>query len=199
MYSFPIKDKNKDAYLLFLTSPFIITIFTVIKLVNMKKLVLFSVIAAGLTLASFCSYSQVGIGTTAPDASSLLDMSSTTSGILVPRMTQAQRNAIAGPASGLLIYQIDATPGLFYNSGTPSSPNWTLAGTTTGQWLTNGTSIYYNNGNVGIGLSNPGLKLEVSESDASIHGLRIGRGGGSVSTNTAVGYLVLAKKFFGIL
>jgi hypothetical protein len=51
------------------------------------------------------TYSQVGIGTETPNASSLLDLSSTSKGLLVPRMTQAQRNAISNPPVGLLVYQ----------------------------------------------------------------------------------------------
>jgi hypothetical protein len=103
----------------------------------------------------FYATAQVGIGTTNPSASSMLDVTSTTKGLLVPRMTTAQRNAIPSPATGLLIYQTDGSPGLFYNSGTPASPVWILAGSSTGQWLANGTSIYYNNGHVGIGTSAP--------------------------------------------
>lgn len=56
--------------------------------------------------------SQVGIGTTTPDASALLDMNSTTRGMLAPRMTATQRNAIASPADGLMVY--DTTAKLFY-------------------------------------------------------------------------------------
>ncbi len=47
---------------------------------------------------------QVGIGTTTPHASAELDVTSTTKGFLPPRMTQAQRNAIASPAAGLIIW-----------------------------------------------------------------------------------------------
>ncbi|MFM9827033.1 ice-binding family protein [Flavobacterium sp.] len=47
---------------------------------------------------------QVGIGTTNPDASSILDMTSTTQGLLIPRMTSSERNLILSPATGLLIY-----------------------------------------------------------------------------------------------
>jgi hypothetical protein len=57
---------------------------------------------------------NVGIGTTTPHASSLLDITSTTRGVLVPRMTAAQRNAIAFPAQGLLIFQTDGTKGFYY-------------------------------------------------------------------------------------
>jgi hypothetical protein len=47
---------------------------------------------------------NVGIGTNTPDASSILEMLSTNKGVLVPRMTTAQRTAIATPANGLLVY-----------------------------------------------------------------------------------------------
>ncbi|MGD1843949.1 MAG: hypothetical protein ACFB10_00975 [Salibacteraceae bacterium] len=60
----------------------------------------------------------------APDSSAMLDVSSTTSGVLIPRMTTAQRNAIAGPATGLLVYQTDNTAGFYMNNGTPSTPDW---------------------------------------------------------------------------
>lgn len=59
-----------------------------------------------------------GIGTTSPNASSLLEISSTSKGILIPRMTLAQRNAIASPATGLLIYQTNNTAGFYYYTGT---------------------------------------------------------------------------------
>ena len=47
---------------------------------------------------------SVGIGTTSPNASALLDVSSTTKGILFPRMTTTQKNAISSPAAGLVVY-----------------------------------------------------------------------------------------------
>jgi uncharacterized protein (TIGR02145 family) len=47
---------------------------------------------------------QVGIGTTTPNASAVLDVTSTTQGLLPPRMTQAQRNAIVSPAAGLMVW-----------------------------------------------------------------------------------------------
>jgi Protein of unknown function (DUF1566) len=55
---------------------------------------------------------------TAADASAILDVSSTTQGMLVPRMTQVQRTAISTPATGLLIYQTDGLKGLYYYDGT---------------------------------------------------------------------------------
>lgn len=64
----------------------------------------------------------VGIGVNTPDASALLDVSSTTKGFLPPRMTAAQRSAISSPANGLLIFQTDYPSGLYYfNAGVWSS------------------------------------------------------------------------------
>ncbi|WP_289044028.1 hypothetical protein [uncultured Olleya sp.] len=56
---------------------------------------------------------QVGIGTLTPDASSMLDLSSTDKGLLSPRMTTTQRLAITTPAQGLLVY--DTTENSFYH------------------------------------------------------------------------------------
>ncbi len=59
-----------------------------------------------------------------PDASAVLDVASTTSGILIPRMTMTERDAIVLPATSLMIYQTDNTPDFYYNSGTTGSPIW---------------------------------------------------------------------------
>jgi len=61
-----------------------------------------------LFLLSGHIYAQsVGIGTTTPDTSAILDLSSTNKGFLLPRMTTAQRNAIPTPTQGLKIFNID--------------------------------------------------------------------------------------------
>ncbi len=68
---------------------------------------------------------QVGIGTTTPNASAALDIVSNgnDTGVLFPRMTTIQRDAIASPATGLLIYNI-TTNSFNYNMGTSGTPNW---------------------------------------------------------------------------
>jgi hypothetical protein len=68
------------------------------------------------------AYAQnnVGIGTTTPNANAILEMQSTTQGVLVPRMTTIQRNAIAAPSEGLLVYDIDVNCFFFYESSTTS-------------------------------------------------------------------------------
>lgn len=64
-----------------------------------------------LLLMAFCCtismYAQVGIGTTNPDASAALDITSTTDGFLPPRLTLAQRNGISNPAAGLVVWCSD--------------------------------------------------------------------------------------------
>ena len=61
---------------------------------------------------------QVGIGTTSPAASSILELTSTTRGFLPPRMTTANRSAIASPATGVLIYNTTTNQYQFYNGTT---------------------------------------------------------------------------------
>jgi predicted heme/steroid binding protein len=57
--------------------------------------------------------SSIGLATTSIDASALFQMDSTSKGFLVPRMTQAQRGAIGGPAEGLIVYQTNGVIGLY--------------------------------------------------------------------------------------
>jgi hypothetical protein len=62
-------------------------------------------LALSLVLASsLASHAQVGIGTSTPNASAALDVTSTNTGFLPPRMTEAQRNSITTPATGLMVY-----------------------------------------------------------------------------------------------
>lgn len=67
---------------------------------------------------TFPSTGSAGVGTVTPHASSIMELSSTTQGLLIPRMTSAQKNAIVSPATGLLIYQTDGTKGIYMYSGT---------------------------------------------------------------------------------
>jgi len=59
-----------------------------------------------LMLSFGISFAQVGIGTLTPHASSVLDITSTTKGILLPRITTSQRDGITG-TPGLLVYNLD--------------------------------------------------------------------------------------------
>lgn len=59
-----------------------------------------------LLLSAF-SFAQLGIGTTSPNASAIIDVTSSTQGFLPPRMTTVQRTSITSPAQGLTIYNTD--------------------------------------------------------------------------------------------
>jgi len=105
----------------------------------MKRLILlFCLVTTGV-------YAQTGIGTTTPDASAKLDISSTTKGLLAPRMTAAQKTAISLPATGLLVYQTDAPTGFYVNTGTSASPVWLRI---SNDWTKSGNDISYTAGNV---------------------------------------------------
>lgn len=67
----------------------------------------FTVVFVALTLSGKCLSQNVGIGTQTPHASAMLDISSSTKGLLAPRMTTVQRIAISNPAKGLLVYDTD--------------------------------------------------------------------------------------------
>lgn len=58
---------------------------------------------------------QVGIGTAAPNSSAILQIVSTTQGVMFPTMTTAQRQAIATPATGLMVYDATANILMSYN------------------------------------------------------------------------------------
>ena len=61
---------------------------------------------------------SVGIGTTSPSPSAILDIASTSKGVLFPRMTSAQRTSISSPTTGLIVYQTDSTEGLYIYKST---------------------------------------------------------------------------------
>lgn len=90
----------------------------------MRKIIFF--LAAGCFLHiyshaqtnTFPSTGSVGVGTTVPKASAILDVQSSSQGVLIPRMTQAQRDAIANPANGLLIFQTNNARGFYFFNGT---------------------------------------------------------------------------------
>lgn len=81
---------------------------------------------------------QVGIGTTTPDSSAALEIASTSSGVLIPRMTLTERNLIPVSAAreGLLIYQTNNSPGFYYYTGVA----WVPFGSSSVYTFTNGLS-----------------------------------------------------------
>lgn len=60
------------------------------------------------------SFAQVGIGNTNPNPRAALDITDSTRGLLIPRMTMVQRLAISNTPQGLMVYQTDSTKGFWY-------------------------------------------------------------------------------------
>ncbi len=112
----------------------------------MKKIIL-----STLFLFSLVSHAQdnMGIGTPTPNASAKLDVSSTTQGMLIPRMTAAQRALISAPATGLMVYQTDGVSGFYFYNGSAwtslaSNAQSVPTGGTTGQVLAKVNATDYN-------------------------------------------------------
>ncbi|MCX6319523.1 MAG: hypothetical protein NTW29_19760 [Bacteroidetes bacterium] len=97
------------------------------------------------SLACLCSsvvFTQnIGINTNTPDASAQLDIVSTNKGLLIPRMTEAQRLAIVNPANTLKVYQTDGQRGFYFNDGSPGAPSWVLEGSILYNWSIFGNPV----------------------------------------------------------
>jgi polyhydroxyalkanoate synthesis regulator phasin len=123
----------------------------------MKKIFLITVVCSMYSLLIVAQ--SVGINNTTPHPSAILDIKSNTKGLLIPRMTSAERIAIATPAEGLLVYDTETLNVWVYKDAGWSEIK-TNAGASTNFWDTDGINIYNNNtGNVGIGTSNPSSKF----------------------------------------
>ena len=152
----------------------------------MKKLLLIFLIIP------IFSYSQVGIGTTNPDLSAMLDVTSTTKGMLTPRMTSPQRLAIGTPAQSLLVYDTDANLYYYYSTSnnawtainigsikTISATNYTLLASDSGRMLdfTAATAI-----NLVVPENLP-IGFQTSVTQANVGGISISSAGAMVVNN----------------
>lgn len=129
----------------------------------MKRLIILIFLAYNLV-----SMAQVAINTdnSEADNSAMLDVKSTAKGLLIPRMTVEQRNAITNPANGLLIFQTDNASGFYYNSGSASSPTWSLIGKDA--WTLAGNSGTNSSTNFIGTIDNVTLKFRVSNINAGL-------------------------------
>jgi uncharacterized protein (TIGR02145 family) len=122
----------------------------------MKSLILIILLALLTKHELIC---QVAINTDGEEAdpTSILDLKSDSKGILIPRMTMAQLEAILDPANGLLVFSTTDN-NFFVNRGSPGAPDWNVVSS---RWSANGNHIYYTSGNIGIGWNAPIVKLDI--------------------------------------
>jgi hypothetical protein len=113
--------------------------------------------AAALLLSQTLWCQSVGINNdgSIPNGSAMLDIKSTTKGLLIPRMTSAQRGAIASPAAGLQVFDINTGTFWFFNG---SSWGEVSSGAVASYWTTDFNGNIYNNntGRVAFGTSDIG-------------------------------------------
>ncbi len=130
----------------------------------MKKSGLLILIMFALQSALLSQNVGINDDGSSPDASAMLDVKSTSKGLLVPRLTMTQKDAIASPATGLIVYQTDNTVGFYYYDGSA----WEKLITDSemgpdGDWTVSGNNMYSAvSGNVGVGTSSPDSKLHIS-------------------------------------
>lgn len=86
----------------------------------MKKTLPLVLLLGNILFFATAKAQSVAINTdgSSPDTSAILDIKTTAKGVLIPRLTTAQRNAIQFPATGLTIFQTDGSVGPYYYSGT---------------------------------------------------------------------------------
>ncbi len=150
----------------------------------MKRLLLFTTLSLFLNLKT---QAQVAVNSdgSAPDASSMLDIKSTSSGLLIPRMTATDRDNINSPATGLTVYVTDDNSFYYYDGS-----NWiNLSTQPDDDWKVDGNNMYsLPSGNVGIGTNNPQEKLEINGN------IRGNQQGGALRIKTDYGFVDVGAK-----
>ena len=102
-----------------------------------------------ILFASMSAFSQniaINDDGSAPDNSDQLDIKSTIRGLLMPRMTAAQRTAISSPVNGLVVYQTDGNAGFYYYNSSLWVP---IKDSINAVWITSGNDVFDTRGNVG--------------------------------------------------
>ena len=128
---------------------------------------------------------SVGIGTAAPNAKAALDIRATDRGLLIPRLSAAQRGGITAPPQGLMVYQTDAPEGFYYFGGAPGAwvfLNPTGAGDNLGNGIATSAVNLQANALVGTGASISGVWVGVRADG----GLNLGQN--TAGNNVLLGY-----------
>jgi hypothetical protein len=160
-----------------------------------------------LMLCTVPAIAQIGIGTKTPAPSAALEVTSSTNnkGILIPRVTATQKNAIVSPAEGLMIFQTTAPAGFYYYT----SGAWKLiisqtdlasgnAGTATKLASPRNINGVAFDGTTDITVTADAGTLTGSfTKDITVNSVNIGRGNGENESNTRIGGQALNSNTLG--
>lgn len=124
-------------------------------------LMLLSVLQITFVKKTFSQSVSINTTGTLADTSAMLDISSASKGLLIPRMTQAQKLAIYTPAEGLLIYQTDGSKGFYYYN---IASGWTLLVQAVGGTVTSASVVSANGlaGTVANAATTPAITLSTT-------------------------------------
>lgn len=138
----------------------------------------------------------IGIGTSSPDTSAILDIQSKTKGVLFPKMTSTERAAISNPPLGLLVFQTDGTAGLYYytggswvqlvpSTGAASNVSGTVAVSNggTGSTTLSSNAVLLGNGTSALQTVSPGTSGNVLTSNGTTWVSQAASGGGGGVTS----------------
>jgi trimeric autotransporter adhesin len=189
-----------------------------LKLFIMRQNILLFVTLCFFTIPLFAQSVAINTDGSAASASSILDIKSISKGLLIPRMTTAQRTAIAGPAKGLMVFDISTNTFWFHNGSawtqlSTGGNSWNLTGNAGTNPSSNfiGTTdvqplrfrvnnlwageIHPTSGNVFLGLG-AGQSNTIGQSNTAVgeHALNANTEG---KFNSAYGYYALAANTIG--
>jgi hypothetical protein len=160
---------------------------------NVHDLLKSIIVACVCLTANYTANAQIGINTTSPDSSSVLDITSDQRGLLIPRLTTDKRKSLTDKASnGLLVYDIDLSMFMFFNKATlrwEALNPWQYGNIKKGNDDVNTDVIIVPTTNVGIGTDKPGAKLHVVgttkfEGNSTItNDLTVGNGASNLTVN----------------
>lgn len=136
------------------------------------------------------------------NASAILDVKSTTTGLLIPRMTAAQRTAITTPAEGLTVYQTDATVGFYFYKNAAwtrlaeAGTNWSITGNAA---TVDGTHFIGTTDNIPFNIRVNNQKSgRIDHVLSNVYlGFQAGNGNTAGERNTAIGHFALLANTTG--
>ncbi len=162
----------------------------------MKRLLLL----LALLVCHFFSFTQVGIGTTSPNSFSVLDLSSTSKGLLIPRMTESNRNEmfLSSAEEGMLIYQTTPVKGFYAFDGiswqgiqkaiTSNVTGSTMYWDNQNKVWQSTTNLFNQGTSIGIGTQSPKVQLHINSSNASTTRLQFTNN--NTGSNTGDGFIL---------